>query len=630
MYDESEDEGAFALSRDRRLLVKGSEEGELKAWDTTTGAQIHTTADLESEVTAIVILPDNRHVVLALDTFSLILWDLEADEKTAERATAHTDTINALEISSDGLLIASASDDSYIRFWDVGNLTENGTGMEAHKDGALYLTFSPDGKTMFSGGYWPDCSLKAWDVTSRQELWKVQGHSDDIVGLAVSSDSSYVASASMDLSVKLWRASNGTPVGSTLNSDAGAALSVDFSSDGKWLLGGGTGFLCLWNMDKAILSEPADPLDHSRQHPYSMAVSMSSTDQSLVVQGNDDGSLKVWDLQSTTLLHDVPSSPGASKSVTAIAFAPDGRKMVVADEAGLVCVRDAHTLSGLLSFRAHEDAVWSIRYSHDGLKVVTASRDQTIKTWHANTGELLLGPLKGHEESVRCALFIECDSQIVSGSDDGSIRFWDASNGAALGEPLTGPDDAVWDIDIHPTEPLMAAGSADEDIIFWNLATKEKIATVSPEHGEIWAVTFSPDGKHLALAFSDTTLGLWDAHTHQQIGAFLVGHMEPAVNIAFSLDSKEIITGSRNGEVFVWTSPAYDCPATGKLEYSLHWDGWARTPEPEQALLFWVPLAYRVAFMSSRHVSVFGAPSTKVDLTNFRHGTRWTETPKIE
>ena len=44
----------------------------------------------------------------------------------------------------------------------------------------------------------------------------------------------------------------------------------------------------------------------------------------------------------------------------------------------------------------HTDVVTSVSFSADGRRVVSGSRDNTVRVWDAVSGECVLGPLEGH------------------------------------------------------------------------------------------------------------------------------------------------------------------------------------------------------------------------------------------
>lgn len=114
---------------------------------------------------------------------------------------------------------------------------------------------------------------------------------------------------------------------------------------------------------------------------------------------------------------------GHTAAVSSIAFSSDGLRMVSASRDGTVRVWDATTGDLLFIFADDIFGVNSAAFSPDGLHIVSTSRDATVRVWDATTGDLLL-TLEGHTETVRRATFSPDGSRIVSASYDSTVRVW--------------------------------------------------------------------------------------------------------------------------------------------------------------------------------------------------------------
>jgi WD40 repeat protein len=66
------------------------------------------------------------------------------------------------------------------------------------------------------------------------------------------------------------------------------------------------------------------------------------------------------------------------------------------------------------------------RIQPDGLKVVSASDDETVRNWSVATGECEQ-TMQGHTNPVNSATFSPEGRQIVSAGGDKTMRVWDAA-----------------------------------------------------------------------------------------------------------------------------------------------------------------------------------------------------------
>jgi WD40 repeat protein len=83
----------------------------------------------------------------------------------------------------------------------------------------------------------------------------------------------------------------------------------------------------------------------------------------------------------------------------------------------------------------HGGSVNGAVYSPDGKRILSWSKDNTLRLWDAATGAAVGEPLR-HEEAVLGAVYSPDGKRILSWSDDKTLRLWDAATGAAIGEPL--------------------------------------------------------------------------------------------------------------------------------------------------------------------------------------------------
>jgi WD40 repeat protein len=70
--------------------------------------------------------------------------------------------------------------------------------------------------------------------------------------------------------------------------------------------------------------------------------------------------------------------------------------------------------------------VWSVAFSPDGHRLASASWDNTIRVWNADTGQPLGAPLTGHTDVVWSVAFSPDGHRLASASGDQTVRLWTA------------------------------------------------------------------------------------------------------------------------------------------------------------------------------------------------------------
>lgn len=140
-------------SKDGKYMVTGSDDNALAVWERATHKLVHRFEGHTHAVWRAVFSPLNNGLIAssAVDG-SIILWDLNLQQRVPVTIEGHRDDVAGLQFTVDGKRLVSASDDGSVRFWDVE------TGVEQfvfHKQAAqamIDVAFSNDGKSMVVTG----------------------------------------------------------------------------------------------------------------------------------------------------------------------------------------------------------------------------------------------------------------------------------------------------------------------------------------------------------------------------------------------------------------------------------------------------------------------------------------------
>jgi serine/threonine protein kinase len=253
----------------------------------------------------------------------------------------------------------------------------------------------------------------------------------------------------------------------------------------------------------------------------------------------------------------IANFPGGGGPVWSVAFSPDGRTLAMGTEEGSVKLWDVESKSLRLSVHAHQRPVWTIAFFGDG-KFATGSSDMTVKIWSADGEEHR--QIKG-VGLIRALALSQDGKRLVSGGRDGAVRIWDVATGTQHGK-TNGHDGEVTAVAISADGRLIASGSSDKTAKIWDAATGRELGTLA-HRGTVYTVAFSPDGKTLASGGWDKIIRLSDVATASQ-RSILRGHAQDVRSLAFSPDGRTLASGSED-----WTVKLWDL-ATEKERQTLH------------------------------------------------------------
>ena len=232
---------------------------------------------------------------------------------------------------------------------------------------------------------------------------------------------------------------------------------------------------------------------------------------------------------------------GHSSTVLSASFSPDGKMIISASGDQTLKLWDANTGKELRTLNGHSDGVWSASFSPDGETIVSASDDQTLKLWDANTGKELR-TFSGHSFQVFSASFSPDGETIVSASGDQTLKLWDASTGQEL-RTLNGHSSSIFNASFSLDGKMIVSASNDRTLKLWDARTGEELRTLNGHSSSIFNASFSPDGKMIVSASLDQTLKLWDASTGEELRT-LNGHASGVYSASFSPDGKTVVSAS--------------------------------------------------------------------------------------
>ena len=273
-----------------------------------------------------------------------------------------------------------------------------------------------------------------------------------------------------------------------------------------------------------------------------------SHDGKILASGEDNKSIKLWDLNNRQL---IANFPGHTQAITSVIFNHNDTILATASDDQTINLWDVKTLAKIHLLTGHSHAVKSLAFHPQGQILASGSWDKTIKIWDVNTG-LGLNTLTGHKLQINAVAFSPQGRLLASASYDRTVRIWQLEDGKFnLLTTLSGHTWAVLTVAFSPNGQILATGSGDNTIKLWDVGTGELISTLSGHSWSVVAVAFSADGETLISGSWDKTVKIWQISTKKEI-ASLVGHTDSVSSVAISHDAKLIASGSKDKTIKLW------------------------------------------------------------------------------
>lgn len=268
------------------IVISSGWDNTIKIWDVSTFELICSCAGHTNKVNGLCCNMHASIIVSGSDDETIRVWDIANSNGTCSLVITYTIGIRSVCITNDESRIISGSDDSLINVWSIttGYLLYSLSG---HTGSIEYLIVNKlDTKIVSTGGDYldRDNSIRIWDLGQKScEMVIDNGHSESIYCARYSDDESMLVTCSIDKTIKLWNSSSGQLLQTYVGHDE-CVSSVCFSPNGI----------------KVLLS------------------------------GSKDGSIKVWDIESSSCLYTINGLASNVLGVTAVRYNNDGSKIIAA------------------------------------------------------------------------------------------------------------------------------------------------------------------------------------------------------------------------------------------------------------------------------------------------------------
>ncbi len=205
---------ALAVSPDGKKLASGGCDRLVRVWDLATGKLEHAIENHADWVLGVAFSPDNKYLITGSRDKTAKVWDLTAKESVLTFPD-HQNPVYGVGITSDGKTGFSVGEDSQLRQWQATDAGKQiGKQVRAMAGGkALFkVAYHADPKIPLLATGGADNTVRLFNAGTGAALKTLTGLTDYVFAVAISPDGQLVAAGSNSGEVRVWKASDGTPV----------------------------------------------------------------------------------------------------------------------------------------------------------------------------------------------------------------------------------------------------------------------------------------------------------------------------------------------------------------------------------------------------------------------------------
>jgi WD40 repeat protein len=370
-----------------------------------------------------------------LDENIILIKNLEtAEEYEIVRSIEHN-YITAVSISLDKKQAIYGWQDGHLEFWNL-ETRELLFAIREHCDEIVAVTIASDGKQAVSSS--KDKTLKIWDLKIGEEISTLTDSNDLVYAIAIAPNCQQAISASGDALLKIWSLKNSHDLKDFHVSSIvrhRRENSVNINSNGTFLLISTVliNFVFLYSCS----------LFFSLEVPtfWIIVISIYSICLS-VYAGVDIDQLRrylkffsfLWLIPVTLIFKIVEKNKVITDEDSTRKIYLNNLQQFIEEHScytsktsSLQHLEYKNHFEQLINSKLHTDMITSLTATTDSKWVISGSNDKTIKIWDLTTGKHL-STLIGHQNGINSVAVSSNNTYLISGSFDKTLKLWDLKN----------------------------------------------------------------------------------------------------------------------------------------------------------------------------------------------------------
>jgi WD40 repeat protein len=457
------------------LIVKGDDEKSVALVSPENGQRmrvfVHGTGILWVACSA-----DGKSLATAGTDKTVRIWEVATgNERFAfvhplpETSRPDSGWITSVAFSVDGRILASVGVDRIIRLWELQTGKEI-RALRGHTNFVTRLLFAPGGQTLYSVSW--DGTVKRWELDTGIQVAAPRPATSDH-RMALSPDGKLIAIGQYGL-IKVIETTT-VRERHAIEVPEAKFVALEFSPNGKFLGSSSLdGVVRVWNVATCELSHTLG--ETKRDSKFRQCrLAFAPDGGTAAVAYRDEGKVRLWEITTGRQLREF-EYPDADP----IAFAPDGRTIAVSGMRGKIILWDPVTGQERMRLGDEQTGADALAFSPDSKILASSHRDfrNTIRLWEVRTGRFIRGwrvpqrivpsMMVGSSEIVWSLTFTPDGLELLTACLDGSLRAYDPESGKELLK-LDGHKGWVMSVSAGRDARTAWTGSMDGTALLWDL-----------------------------------------------------------------------------------------------------------------------------------------------------------------
>jgi WD40 repeat protein len=492
----------------------------------------------------------------------------------------HGNTINGIQYSPNGQLIASVGQDKKLNIWNVnGQLIKE----ILHSDVLQDLAISTDSQKIFTVGDSPEVAI--WDMKGEKVLLAFEQRpsrknpafsptsplatpkliKDKFNRVAITPDSKYIAAATNNdaenADIIIWEVKSGKIIKTlkfpqsrySVTKSIFSFHDLKFSPDGQFLVGASTdNTIKAWKWN-----ENSQPKILTGHQDWVYCLSFTQDGKWLASSGGGgDKNVMIWGIEKDVFklkktirnVHDggfyLSFNPQKRQLITArntlkifdfdrILSHPND--VITANDYGDILLANISTVrpSG---FRA-------ISYSPDGNRISVGASDGQITIWEPS--QALKKTVNVSDLTLLKVIHSHNGQYIATSGADKLIKIWRPDG--TLVRTLAGHDGWIWGLSFSGDDQFISSASEDSTVKIWKVSDGSVVRTLKHDN-QAFGVSFSPNSDYLASAGKDEKIKIWQTSNGKLLHEFQAANNEDWIwKVEFSSNGKYLANNTNKG-----------------------------------------------------------------------------------